>query len=97
MNAFDSHRGHLELAWECLNGVPFEVGVPRFAWAFLVLLAERMSPGLSFETVIERYPELLNPGLVAQHYLGGELSSARARAVFVLPSVVSPGARVPPG
>ena len=106
--AFDSHRGHLALAWQCLSEAPFEVGAARFiaklrahvqahgqaakyhatlTWAFLALLAERMeaAPGLSFDALMERCPELLESGLVKQHYPRGELESERARAVFVLP------------
>jgi hypothetical protein len=108
VSPFDSHRGHLELAWQCLHDAPFEVGAPRFVsllkahveeqgvaakyhatitWAFLSLIAERIAaaPGLSFDVLLERHPELMSPGLVKGHYPGGELDSATARAVFVLP------------
>ncbi len=56
-------------------------------WAFLALMAERMAqaPGLSFEAFLERFPELLDAGLVRQHYPASVLDSAQARAVFVLP------------
>ena len=58
-------------------------------WAFLALMSERIAqaPGLSFDALLERYPELLNAGLVRQHYGAGELDSERARAVFVLSEV----------
>jgi hypothetical protein len=106
VSPFDSHRGHLELAFECLQGVPFEVGAPRFVtllkkhveeqgvaakyhatitWAFLALLAERMAPGLSFDALLERHPELLDSKLLKERYPGGELETPRARATFVLP------------
>ncbi|MEZ4321630.1 MAG: hypothetical protein R3F61_29420 [Myxococcota bacterium] len=55
--------------------------------AWLLVLADRRGrcPGASLDTVLERFPELLDPGCVARLYAEGTLASAEARAAFRLP------------
>jgi hypothetical protein len=61
-------------------------------WAYLVLLNEerclRSSPGESFDTMIERRPDLLDHrnGPIARSYSKSLLDSVDARRVFMLPA-----------
>ena len=54
--------------------------------AFMSVLAEHMAaaPGLSWQALLERHPELCDRGLLARYYEPGRLASAAARARFVL-------------
>jgi len=61
-------------------------------WAYLVLLNEerclRSSPGESFDTMIQRRPDLLDHrnGAIARCYSKAQLDSPEARLVFTLPA-----------
>lgn len=61
-------------------------------WAYLVLLNEelclRSSPGESFDTMIQRRPDLLDHrnGAIARCYTKAQLDSSEARRVFMLPA-----------
>jgi hypothetical protein len=67
-------------------------------WAYLFLLNEerclRSAPGESFESMIERRPDLLDHrnGAIARRYPRSQLEQADARRVFLLPygSATSP-------
>lgn len=60
-------------------------------WAYLVLLNEELSlrspPGESFDTMIQRRPDLLDHrnGAIARCYDKSQLDSPDARRVFLLP------------
>lgn len=62
-------------------------------WAYLALLNEEMSlrsaPGESFDTMIERRPDLLDHrnGAIARSYSKTQLDLPDARRVFLLPTV----------
>jgi hypothetical protein len=62
-------------------------------WAYLALLNEEMSlrsaPGESFDTMIERRPDLLDHrnGAIARSYSKAQLDVPDARRVFLLPTV----------
>lgn len=62
-------------------------------WAYLVLLNEEMSlrsaPGESFDTMIQRRPDLLDHrnGAIARSYSKAQLDVPDARRVFLLPTV----------
>jgi hypothetical protein len=60
-------------------------------WAYLAILHERMhaAPGLSFDDLLVRNPDLLDHprGALSAHYDRETLATERARAVFVLPRV----------
>lgn len=61
-------------------------------WAYLVLLNEelclRSAPGESFDSMIQRRPDLLDHrnGPIARCYSKSQLDSADARRVFMLPA-----------
>lgn len=61
-------------------------------WAYMVLMNEEMSlrspPGESFDSMIERRPDLLDHrhGALSHCYAPEDLEAAEARRVFVLPS-----------
>jgi hypothetical protein len=62
-------------------------------WAYLALLNEEMSlrsaPGESFDTMIERRPDLLDHrnGAITRSYSKAQLDVPDARRVFLLPTV----------
>jgi hypothetical protein len=62
-------------------------------WAYLALLNEEMclrsTPGESFNTMIERRPDLLDHrnGAIARSYSKAQLEVPDARRVFLLPTV----------
>jgi hypothetical protein len=62
-------------------------------WAYLTLLNEEMSlrsaPGESFDSMIERRPDLLDHrnGAIARSYSQAQLDVPDARRVFLLPTV----------
>jgi hypothetical protein len=54
--------------------------------AFMSIVAERLSaaPGLSWQALLERHPELCERGLLERYYEPGHLASEAARARLVL-------------
>lgn len=71
-------------------------------WAYLVLLNEelclRSSPDESFDTMIQRRPDLLDHrnGPIARCYSKAQLESSEARRVFMLPTVAASSERGSP-
>ena len=54
--------------------------------AFMSIVAERraLAPGLAWDALLERHPELCDRALLARYYAPQRLASAAARACFVL-------------
>jgi hypothetical protein len=71
-------------------------------WAYLALLNEELSlrspPDESFDTMIQRRPDLLDHrnGAIARCYSKAQLDSPDARRVFLLPVQDRPGERQAP-
>lgn len=90
----------LLLALERDEVVPAQFGHAehlRCAWAFLVLIAQRLQQTreLCFEDFLAAWPELLGRELLLRHYGRAELASEEARRSFVLPTRTGP--RAPAG